>query len=49
MISLPLSTFPPLALGFLGPGTGRLILGSHERYLSTAVLLDLGAGCNLPK
>jgi hypothetical protein len=49
MISLPLSTFLPLALGFLGLGTGHSTLGSHERYLSTAVLLDLGAGCNLPK
>jgi len=30
VVSLPESTFPPLAVGFMGLGTGYLIYGPQE-------------------
>jgi hypothetical protein len=31
-LTLPASAFPPLALGFFGPGTGYLVHGTHELF-----------------
>jgi hypothetical protein len=32
LVSLPQSPFPPLAVGFMGLGTGYLIYGTQELF-----------------
>ena len=45
-VSLPASTFPPLAVGFMGLGTGYLIYGPQELfgYPPRSVSVDFATG-----
>ena len=45
-VSLPVSSFPPLALGFMGLGTGYLIYGTQELfgYPTRSSSVDLASG-----
>ncbi|HVB06806.1 MAG TPA: hypothetical protein VNF07_11235 [Acidimicrobiales bacterium] len=46
VVSLPASAFPPLAVGFMGLGTGYLIYGLQELfgYPRRSVAVDFGTG-----